>query len=154
MHYQVGVGDAGVDFLDAIHPLKGKDDAPALGHAAAHVAMSGAARRHGDAVLVGEGEDARDGRRVAGQGDGSDKLVTVGVNPARRTRPRRSSSSIRRRASAPMRACPATCATERRANSKPAIVRSLIRALSNSATAINTPSWSWPTGFCFEVSMP
>ena len=60
----------GVDFLDAVHALQRKHDAAVHGHAAADVAVAGAARRDRNAVAVGEAQDGGDGLGAARQGDG------------------------------------------------------------------------------------
>ena len=72
VHARLDDGDeiAGVDFPDAVHAFEREDDAAAHRHAAADVAMSGAARGDGQAMLICKTQNRRNGPGGAGQGDG------------------------------------------------------------------------------------
>ena len=72
VHARLDDGDeiGGVDFLDAVHAFQRKHDAAVHGHAAADVAVAGAARSHGNSMTIGKAEQGGDGLGGAGQGDG------------------------------------------------------------------------------------
>ena len=47
---------AGVDFADPVHPRQRNDNTAADGHATADVAVSGAARGHGNVMAMGKSQ--------------------------------------------------------------------------------------------------
>ena len=61
---------SGVDFLDPVHAFQRKHDAAMHGHAAADIAVAGAARGDGNFVLIGKAQNGGNGFGGAGQGDG------------------------------------------------------------------------------------